>query len=88
MELTGGSRWGLFGIIVFFGVIGWAVDQMMQRMFMPHETMDELKVYVWASLGSGLVLGAIQAVTAAVAYHDLRLSKEGVGIEELAAVFD
>ena len=31
---------------------------------------------------------AFGAVTTAVAYHDLRLVKEGLGIDEIAAVFD
>lgn len=31
---------------------------------------------------------SLGAVACAVTYHDLRLVKEGVGVEELAAVFD
>jgi hypothetical protein len=34
-----------------------------------------------------LVLGALNATVAAVGYHDLRVAKEGVGVEDLVKVF-
>ena len=34
------------------------------------------------------LFGAFYAVVTAVSYHDLRVVKEGVGIEQIAAVFD
>jgi hypothetical protein len=34
------------------------------------------------------IWGAYYAVSAAVSYHDLRVAKEGVDIEQIVAVFD
>jgi hypothetical protein len=38
---------------------------------------------VWDAL-----MGAYQSIVVAVAYHDLRVVKEGVDIEHIASVFD
>jgi hypothetical protein len=43
---------------------------------------------VWFQGALGAVFAALQAVTATVAYQVLRERKEGVGIDELLAVFD
>jgi hypothetical protein len=48
-------------------------------------------VSVWGMLlnfGWQLVATSFGAVLAAVVYHDLRLSKEGMDIDNLANVFD
>jgi hypothetical protein len=42
---------------------------------------------IGAYLGSAL-LSASEAIVAIVTYHDLRTAKEGLDIEQLAAVFD
>ncbi len=42
----------------------------------------------WATLAITVVLGALTAVANAVGYHDLRVAKEGVGIEDLVRVFE
>ena len=52
------------------------------------ESIDDVKLFVWVVMGFAVVFGALQAVTSAVAYHDLRVAKEGVATEELARVFD
>jgi hypothetical protein len=41
----------------------------------------------WAMLFLFVALGSPGAVAAAVAYHDLRLAKDGVGVEDLKRVF-
>ena len=38
---------------------------------------------IWTAIGA-----AFSSVVIAVAYHDLRVAKEGVDIEQIAAVFD
>jgi len=42
---------------------------------------------VWATLLIAITVGTLMAVANAVAYHDVRVAKEGVGIEELVSVF-
>lgn len=89
MELTKGNRWRVLGVlavlVVIFAVIGFVVS---------------FVTNILAAIGLGLTLGiianyivsalttAIGAVAAAVLYHDLRIAKEGVSTDQIAAVFD
>ena len=89
MALTKGNRWRVLGIllilIVIFTLLGLVAGTL---------------AGVAAFLGSGLslvlivnyvvsaLLSAVLAVSVAVLYHDLRIAKEGVSTEEIAAVFD
>jgi hypothetical protein len=43
----------------------------------------QLLTWVWQVLG-----GSYTAVYAAILYHDLRAVREGIGIDEIASVFD
>ena len=46
-------------------------------------------VAMWSGVGLAAALFApLRAVACAVCYHDLRLAKEGVGVAELARVFE
>lgn len=83
-ELTKGYRWKLFALGLVLVVISVAGN------FVP-----QLGALVAGPLGMlGLTLitqAAIQAffgVVIAIAYHDLRVAKEGVDIERIASVFD
>jgi hypothetical protein len=49
---------------------------------------DSPQVVEWASAGVAIPLGTLSSVANAVGYHDLRLAKEGVGIEDLVRVFE
>ena len=88
-ELTGGYRWSVFGILFVLNGIERIVDKVLEKSFIdPPQDMGDIKVYLVLVLGIGILLGSLQAVASAVGYHDLRQSKEGVGIEELARVFE
>ena len=83
-ELTKGHRWKIFGILLVLLAISWVL-------ILPVTLL---------SLSLGLVTGQIlmvlaqslsavlMAVAPAVAYYHLRRAKEGVEIEQIAAVFD
>ncbi|NIA71818.1 hypothetical protein HBA54_24790 [Pelagibius litoralis] len=89
MELTQGNRWRVLGVLAIFivalAVFGFVVD---------------LVVGIVAAIGLGFTLilivnyivsalsSAVLAVAVAVLYHDLRVAKEGVNTEQIAAVFD
>jgi hypothetical protein len=45
-------------------------------------------VAIWGGMAFLIVVGALEATVSAVMYHDLRVNKEGIASEELAAVFD
>ena len=88
-ELTKGFRWRILAVVVILFVIQLLINTVAGFVF---------GFSVVASGGSGLSIvplwvlqaftTALYAVVGTVGYHDLRVRKEGVDVEELAAVFD
>lgn len=81
-ELVRGHGWSVFGLLIIITLItqfGLTVDGLFG-----------LGNEIWGILGTVRdVLGtAFAAVTSAVAYHDLRIIKDGANVDEIAAVFD
>jgi len=80
--LTRGYRWQIFGLLALVTIaafIGGVVVALLGG------------VALWAKLlsfGWQVVTTAFGAVLAAVVYHDLRVAKEGIDIDDLANVFD
>jgi hypothetical protein len=82
-ELTRGSRAAIF-VVVLLSLVFQVSPFIVARVAAPHG--------VGAVGGWGVVLltvsfGSYGAVAAGVAYHDLRISKDGVGVDELVRVF-
>jgi uncharacterized membrane protein len=90
-ELTKGCRWQIFSVIIILSMIGSVFDRL----------VSGPAVAVWSSDGgaAGIVaaivalvvqaaIAALGAVAVAVGYHDLRIAKEGVDSDRIAAVFD
>jgi hypothetical protein len=50
--------------------------------------MIDLRLYTGINAVVTLIFDLFGAVVVAVTYHDLRLEKDGVSVDELAAVFD
>jgi hypothetical protein len=83
--LTKGHRWAIFGMIMVVGipaaivgaVIGAALGQT------GNASLVMLGALIW-----GGVSGAFTAIVAVVAYHDLRVAKEGIDTQQIASVFD
>ena len=75
-------------------MIGFAVDKVVDLPFdlNPFEgkvgSVPKVAAYVVISSVLGVVVEALNAVTAAVAYHDLRTEREGASSEQLARGFD
>jgi len=91
-DLTKGYRWHILGIIMIWGVLsqvlGTLLGVVMQLVLMSVSPEVALPL---ALILFGLyqaVLFGLAASLAAVGYHDLRITKEGAGPEELARVFD
>jgi hypothetical protein len=80
--LTKGVRWRVFGLLLVIGVISLAGEfaYPLQRYF-------GLAGVMVAFLLSGCATAYINTVYA-VQFHDLRVAKEGIGTERIAAVFD
>ncbi len=80
--LTKGNRWRVFSITLFIGIGAFVVGYLVARIF---------GTATPGALVSWIVDAAISAFAAsvtAVGYTTLRFAKEGVGIEEIAKVFD
>jgi len=90
--LTKGNRWNIFGLMVVTGLIGialnWAVQAALIDKIDGLIPPDQWKKYVLVEYGVSLFNGAFTATMAAVAYVFLRNDKDGVGVGELAKVFE
>lgn len=88
--LTKGYRWQVFGIVLLLTVISIAIGAIVGLasglglgLMNASSTSMILVVYIVSSL-----LSAFQAVCSTTGYYYLRVAKEGVDIDQIAAVFD
>jgi hypothetical protein len=83
--LTLGHRWKIFGMMILVGVIesiaGVAVKAALG--LTGNAGLIMAGMLIWSG-----VWGAFHAVFAVATYHDLRVAKEGIDTEQIAAVFD
>jgi hypothetical protein len=87
-ELTKGHRWRIFGLIVTTVIVGLLVGLLVGALagavsLLMGAVVGTIISFVWQAFW-----GAYYALTGVVAYHDLRVAKEGIDIEQIAAVFD
>lgn len=83
-DLTAGYRWPIFGAALVVGIAEIAGTAAIGALLRPETLVAYVVVYfVWIAL-----VRAYESVLATIIYHDLRVTKEGVDIEQLAAVFD
>jgi hypothetical protein len=83
-QLTLGSGWRIFGIILLWYVTDAIADSVIDPL---NAFAGGMPAFVAHVIWSG-VWGAFYAICAVVAYHDLRVAKEGVDTEQIAAVFE
>jgi len=83
-DLTAGYRWPIFGAVLVVGIVEIAGIAVIGALLRPETLVAYVLVYfVFIAL-----VRAYESVLATIIYHDLRVAKEGVDIEQLAAVFD
>jgi hypothetical protein len=84
-ELTKGHRWKIFGlwlvVIVAGTIVEGAIDDGMRAVAGAAPAL--VLGLVWSA-----VWGAFYSIMVVVTYHDLRVAKEGVDTDQIAAVFD
>ena len=83
-ELTSGHKSTIFGIVFVVGIMDRAVNTILEKAMGPDAGMAA----VWVTVATTLMFSSLQAVASAVGYHDLRVAKEGVGVEDLVRVFE
>jgi hypothetical protein len=83
--LTKGHRWKILGLIlsqfIVLGIVSGALAPILGSA--GGTTLALLGAVLWSGLW-----GAFYAISVVVTYHDLRVAKEGIDIEQIAAVFD
>jgi len=84
-ELTRNHRWRVFGAAAVVFIIFFIVDSIVSAVLRHPATLWS---YVLVAFCVNSVYSAYNAVLAAIVYHDLRVIKDGIDIDQLAAVFD
>jgi hypothetical protein len=84
-DLTRGHRWKIFGLMVLLYVSDAIMDGAIDRTLTLAES--GIPAFVGHVIWSG-IWGAFYAILVVVTYHDLRVAKEGVDIEQIVSVFE
>ncbi len=84
-RLTKRHRWKIFGIWLAALIVGAVAQSVLVGVGM---RIGGAVLALVVSLLWGALFGAFNAILAVVTYHDLRVAKEGVNTDQIAAVFD
>jgi hypothetical protein len=95
-HLTRGHRWGIFALFLAFYILqmmlGLSVNALTGSLLGPDTTASFFSVTVLFQLLGNIVSATISSVIGTVGiaalYYELRVTKEGIGPEALASVFD
>jgi uncharacterized membrane protein len=85
VALTKGHRWKVFGIMLLLGVGGAILGAIISMIL---RTLHIKLIFAVGEYAWQVMLIALQSIVYVVMYRDLRVAKEGVSTEEIAAVFD
>ena len=80
-RLTRGHGWKIFGLMLLMYFCNAIVDSPIDQ------ALSGIPAFAGHVIWNG-VWSAFYAILAVVTYHDLRVAKEGVDIEQIAAVFE
>ena len=92
--MTRGARLKVLMILVVLYAIEIGLEALLGSTLMPDYNFysggweGDIRRYYWVRLATRIVWAGVKGTAAAVAYHDLRVSKEGVSVEELNRVFE
>ncbi len=83
--MTKGHRWKVFGLLLLLFAVNIIVSQILEVVIVlvGSDILSILARLLWAAL-----YGAYNAIAVVMTYHDLRVAKEGIDIEQIASVFD
>jgi hypothetical protein len=82
--LTKGYRWRVFGMIVLVAIVGGIGTGVTAGLSsLAGSTIGLVAQLIWNA-----IFGAFSAILVVVAYHDLRVAKEGIDTDQIAAVFE
>jgi hypothetical protein len=89
-ELTAGYRLHIFATLLVIGAVRWLLSELLGLALTDADGSPVLgrELDVVLSMTVSAIGGAFVAVTSAVSYQGLRAAKEGIGVDQLARVFD
>lgn len=82
-NLTSGYRWPVFGIMFLLVIVDRVTNAIIANLY-----FGSVAFYYLILFAIIFLFAALDAVVTAVGYHDLRVAKEGVDTDRIAAVFD
>jgi hypothetical protein len=84
-QLTKGHRWSIFGVMTLFYVMDSIVDSHIDQILslVAGGTAALAAHVIWSG-----IWGAFYAIFAVVTYHELRVAREGIYTQQIAAVFE
>jgi len=91
-ELTKGNRWSIFGLVIVAGLIIFAIELVVGLLIAPGiafaRAINSSAFQLIAAPLLSLVITPLFSAGFASLYFELRSTREGVGVESLASVFD
>ncbi len=90
-ELTAGHRWGILALIIVMGILMVLAALVIGMVFGVGAAAAGEAISgpgLWINQLFSMLIGGVWATLIAVAYHDLRVAKEGGGTEQIAQAFD
>jgi hypothetical protein len=94
VDLTEGSRWPIFGLLLITGgisIVAGVLSVVVVGLTTPEGLAETARSKAYGEVAATVLTlpaAALQAVAAAVGYHDLRVGKEGADVDELVKVFE
>jgi len=84
-ELTRGHRWQIFAVYAVIEIVSFVVAFVLAATLRSPATaaLFATTFFAWSTF-----VTAYNSVLVTIVYHDLRVAKEGIDIDHLAAVFD
>jgi hypothetical protein len=83
--LTKGHRWKVFGLLLLLVLLSAIVAGLLQVVLMQ---VGSTILVILGTLLWGALWTAYYSIAVVMTYHDLRVAKEGIDIEQIASVFD
>ncbi len=84
IALTDGQKWRVAGVVLPLVALDVLVARLDNQYALAYGAITWWVLYTVGTV----VLGMLSSTASAVTYHDLRLLKDGVGVDELAQVFE
>ncbi len=84
-QLTKGNRWKIFGMAFLVALVGGIISAVANGVFLAAHNRVAFTVGEYLTQ---TVVFAVGSIIALVLYHDLRVAKEGIDTDRIAAVFD